>query len=56
MFNFLAGVVTDPNTFDQSKRLRTGGDYTHTGYPSPSHFHPHPHPPPPPIWGPSPPA
>ncbi|KMZ72444.1 putative RNA-binding protein with multiple splicing [Zostera marina] len=50
------GVVTDPNTFDQSKRLRTGGDYTHTGYPSPSHFHPHPHPPPPPIWGPSPPA
>ncbi|XP_068652382.1 uncharacterized protein [Aristolochia californica] len=42
------GVVADPNTFDQSKRLRTGGDYSHSGYPSPAPFHP----PPPPVWGP----
>ncbi|XP_010259754.1 PREDICTED: cell wall integrity protein scw1 [Nelumbo nucifera] len=42
------GVVADSSSFDQSKRLRTGGDYTHTGYPSPSPFHP----PPPPVWGP----
>ncbi|KAF5183148.1 Rna-binding protein with multiple splicing [Thalictrum thalictroides] len=41
------GVVAEPNSFDQSKRLRTGGDYTHAGYPSPSPFHP----PPPPVWG-----
>ncbi|KAK7270442.1 hypothetical protein RIF29_23582 [Crotalaria pallida] len=34
--------------YDQSKRLRTTGDYTHTGYTSPSSFHP----PPPPVWGP----
>lgn len=42
------GVVADASSFDQSKRLRTGGDYTHTGYASPSPFHP---PPPPPVWG-----
>ncbi|KAL4584521.1 hypothetical protein LXL04_009124 [Taraxacum kok-saghyz] len=42
------GIVADPNTFDQSKRMRTGGDYTHTGFSSPSPFHP----PPPPVWGP----
>ncbi|XP_043709293.1 cell wall integrity protein scw1 [Telopea speciosissima] len=42
------GVATDPNSFDQSKRLRTGGDYTHTGYPSPSPFHP---PPSVSVWG-----
>uniref|UniRef100_A0A1D1YUF8 Cell wall integrity protein scw1 n=1 Tax=Anthurium amnicola TaxID=1678845 RepID=A0A1D1YUF8_9ARAE len=44
------GVVTDSGSFDQSKRLRTGGDYTHTGYPSPAPFHPHPAPGP--VWGP----
>ncbi|KAJ4959373.1 hypothetical protein NE237_026484 [Protea cynaroides] len=43
------GVVTDKSSFDQSKRLRTGGDYTKTGYPSPSPFH---HAPPAPVWGP----
>ncbi|KAK6911116.1 RNA recognition motif domain [Dillenia turbinata] len=42
------GIVADPGVYDQSKRLRTGGDYSHTGYSSPSPFHP----PPPPIWGP----
>ncbi|KAF8389326.1 hypothetical protein HHK36_026020 [Tetracentron sinense] len=42
------GVVADSSSVDQSKRLRTGGDYTHTGYPSPSTFHP----PPAPVWGP----
>ncbi|XP_058113837.1 uncharacterized protein LOC131256814 [Magnolia sinica] len=42
------GVVADSTSFDQSKRLRTGGDYTHAGYPSPAPFHPaatH-------VWGP----
>ncbi|KAL5973944.1 hypothetical protein ACLOJK_030603 [Asimina triloba] len=38
----------DSNSYDQSKRLRTGGDYTHTGYPSPAAFHPVA----PPVWGP----
>lgn len=42
------GIVADPNSYDQSKRMRTGGDYTHTGYSSPSPFHP----PPPPVWAP----
>ncbi|XP_027125349.1 U2 small nuclear ribonucleoprotein B'' [Coffea eugenioides] len=42
------GIVADSNAYDQSKRLRTGGDYTHTGYSSPSLFHP----PPAPVWGP----
>ncbi|CAH9138913.1 unnamed protein product [Cuscuta epithymum] len=42
------GIVTDSNAYDQSKRMRTGGDYTHTGYASPSPFHP----PPAPVWGP----
>ncbi|GER28343.1 RNA-binding (RRM/RBD/RNP motifs) family protein [Striga asiatica] len=41
------GIVADTNAYDQSKRLRTGGDYTHTGY-STSPFHP----PPPHFWGP----
>ncbi|KAH7674843.1 RNA binding protein (contains RRM repeats) protein [Dioscorea alata] len=41
------GVVNDSSSFDQSKRMRTGGDYTHAGYPSPSPFHP----PPAPVWG-----
>lgn len=44
------GVVADSSSFDQSKRLRTGGDYTHAGYGSPAPFHPHP--PPGPVWGP----
>ncbi|KAJ4838793.1 hypothetical protein Tsubulata_021612 [Turnera subulata] len=43
------GIVADSNAYDQSKRLRTGGDYTHTGYATPSPFHP---PPPAPVWGP----
>ncbi|KAH9608409.1 hypothetical protein KSS87_017858 [Heliosperma pusillum] len=42
------GIVADSNVYDQSKRLRTGGDYTHTGYASPTPFHP----PPAPLWGP----
>ncbi|KAJ6892737.1 hypothetical protein NC651_025829 [Populus alba x Populus x berolinensis] len=41
------GIVADSNAYDQSKRLRTGGDYSHTTYTSPSPFHP-----PPPVWGP----
>ncbi|KAK4427470.1 RNA-binding protein with multiple splicing 2 [Sesamum alatum] len=41
------GIVADSNAYDQSKRMRTGGDYTHTGY-STSPFHP----PPPAVWGP----
>ncbi|KAK4395003.1 Cell wall integrity protein scw1 [Sesamum angolense] len=40
-------IVADSNTYDQSKRMRTGGDYTHTAY-STSPFHP----PPPAVWGP----
>lgn len=43
------GIVADSSPYDQSKRLRTGGDYTHTGYTSPSPFHP---PPPAHVWGP----
>ncbi|GLU17455.1 hypothetical protein SLE2022_338210 [Rubroshorea leprosula] len=42
------GMVADSNAYDQSKRPRTGGDYTHTGYTAPSPFHP----PPAPVWGP----
>ncbi|XP_052175522.1 cell wall integrity protein scw1 [Diospyros lotus] len=42
------GIVADSNVYDQSKRMRTGGDYTHTAYSSPSPFHP----PPAPVWGP----
>ncbi|KAF4350956.1 hypothetical protein F8388_021663 [Cannabis sativa] len=40
------GIVADSNAYDQSKRMRTGGDYSHAGYTSPSPFHP----PPPPVW------
>lgn len=43
-----AGIVTDPDAYDQSKRMRTGDDYAQAGYSSPSPFHP----PPPPVWGP----
>ncbi|XP_031247234.1 RNA-binding protein with multiple splicing 2 [Pistacia vera] len=42
------GIVADSSAYDQSKRLRTGGDYSHTGYTAPSPFHP----PPAPVWGP----
>lgn len=42
------GIVADSNAYDQSKRMRTGGDYTHTGYSSPSPYHP----PPAPVWAP----
>ncbi|WMV22565.1 hypothetical protein MTR67_015950 [Solanum verrucosum] len=42
------GIVADSNAHDQSKRMRTGGDYTHSGYSSPSPFHP----PPAPVWAP----
>ncbi|XP_060206067.1 uncharacterized protein LOC132633578 isoform X2 [Lycium barbarum] len=42
------GIVADSNAHDQSKRMRTGGDYTHTGYSSPSPFHA----PPAPVWAP----
>ncbi|MFS7950108.1 putative RNA recognition motif domain, nucleotide-binding alpha-beta plait domain superfamily [Helianthus anomalus] len=42
------GIVADPNSFDPSKRMRIGGDYTNTGFSSPSPFHP----PPAPVWGP----
>ncbi|XP_058728733.1 cell wall integrity protein scw1 [Vicia villosa] len=38
----------DAGAFDQSKRLRTAGNYTHTAYVTPSPFHP----PPPSVWGP----
>ncbi|CAL0325891.1 unnamed protein product [Lupinus luteus] len=41
------GIGADANPYDQTKRLRTTGDYTHTAYTTPSHFHP----PPPPVWG-----
>ncbi|KAF2286492.1 hypothetical protein GH714_017322 [Hevea brasiliensis] len=42
------GIVADSSAYDQSKRLRTGGDYSHTAYTTPSPFHP----PPAPVWGP----
>ncbi|XP_021298384.1 U1 small nuclear ribonucleoprotein A [Herrania umbratica] len=42
------GIVADSNAYDQSKRLRTGGDYSHSAYTTPSPFHP----PPAPVWGP----
>jgi len=40
-------VGIDANAVDQSKRLRTGGDYTHSPYAPPFH------PPPPAVsmWG-----
>lgn len=47
-FDLFVGIGADAGAFDQSKRLRTAGDYTHTGYVTPSPFHP----PPPPVWGP----
>ncbi|KAE8728707.1 Small nuclear ribonucleoprotein family protein [Hibiscus syriacus] len=40
-------IVADSNSYDQSKRLRTGGDYSHSAYTTPSPFHP-----PAPVWGP----
>lgn len=48
LFDLSAGIVVDSNAHDQSKRMRTGGDYTHSGYSSPSPFHP----PPAPVWAP----
>ncbi|XP_073049600.1 uncharacterized protein [Primulina eburnea] len=42
------GIVADSSVYDQSKRMRTGGDYTHTVFASPSPFHP----PPAAVWGP----
>lgn len=42
------GVSADSGSFDQSKRMRTGTDHAHTGYPSPAPFHPVPAP----VWGP----
>lgn len=42
------GIVADSNSYDSSKRMRTGGDYTNAAYSSPSPFHP----PPAPVWGP----
>lgn len=47
-FHYYVGIIADSSAYDQSKRLRTGGDYTHTGYSSPSPFHP----PPAHVWGP----
>lgn len=44
----LTGIVTDSSAYDQSKRLRTGGDYSHAAYTTPSPFHP----PPAPVWAP----
>jgi hypothetical protein len=46
--NLFSGVGTDANAVDQSKRLRTGGDYTHSPYVPPAF-----HPPPPAVsmWG-----
>ncbi|XVE89472.1 hypothetical protein DITRI_Ditri19aG0203900 [Diplodiscus trichospermus] len=40
------GLVADSNAYDQSNRLRTGGDYSHSAYRAPP-FHP-----PAPVWGP----
>ncbi|CAL9766245.1 unnamed protein product [Musa acuminata subsp. burmannicoides] len=40
------GVASESSSIDQSKRLRTGGDYTHAGYAAPP-FHPQPTP----VWG-----
>lgn len=45
--SWTVGIVADSSSYDQSKRLRTGGDYSHAGYSSPSPFHP-----PAPVWGP----
>ncbi|KAE9584483.1 putative RNA recognition motif domain-containing protein [Lupinus albus] len=41
------GIGADANPYDQTKRLRTDGDYTHNAYTTPSPFHP----PPTPLWG-----
>ncbi|CAL9088784.1 unnamed protein product, partial [Musa acuminata var. zebrina] len=38
------GVVSESSSLDHSKRLRTGGDYTHAGYAAPA-FHQAP------VWG-----
>ncbi|CAN6450959.1 unnamed protein product [Victoria cruziana] len=45
--NLFIKRVTDSSSFDQSKRMRTGGDYTHGGYPHPGSY-----PPAAPVWGP----
>lgn len=45
---YSVGIVADSNSYDQSKRLRTGGDYSHSAYTTPPPFHP----PPAPVWGP----
>ncbi|XP_020523689.1 RNA-binding protein with multiple splicing 2 isoform X2 [Amborella trichopoda] len=42
------GVVGDSNSFDQSKRMRTGGDYNPAAYPHPPSYPPAT----PPAWGP----
>ncbi|KAK4742614.1 hypothetical protein SAY87_000615 [Trapa incisa] len=42
------GIVADSSAYDQSKRMRTGGDYSHAGYASPTRFHHSA----PPVWGP----
>nr|CAD1833589.1 unnamed protein product [Ananas comosus var. bracteatus] len=44
---FSTSVSTDPNPIDQSKRLRTCGDYVNTGYQAPPSFHRSPTP----MWG-----
>ncbi|XP_057816918.1 cell wall integrity protein scw1 isoform X1 [Cryptomeria japonica] len=41
-------VAPDTNSFDHSKRMRTGGDYNPAAYPAPGTFVPQPAP----VWGP----
>ncbi|XP_010928627.1 uncharacterized protein [Elaeis guineensis] len=45
--NLFVKRVANSSSVDQSKRLRTGGDYNYASYPTPP-FHP---PPPPPVYG-----
>uniref|UniRef100_A0A0C9SA94 TSA: Wollemia nobilis Ref_Wollemi_Transcript_4376_1943 transcribed RNA sequence n=1 Tax=Wollemia nobilis TaxID=56998 RepID=A0A0C9SA94_9CONI len=42
------GVASDANSFDQSKRMRTGGDYNPAAYPAPGTYVPQPAS----LWGP----